>query len=1378
MPNNTQYTINELKQLDTILGSLKQQARDTSVSMQGLAPGAGLDSLVQKLVAMQDTMAQIIKLQGQMGVGSYSPTQGASLSGGSSTSGGGSKFVYPAGSVRNANAGIPAPDEEQQIKSANATRQNTAAKVEQAKAVAGLTDAQKATIASLDQYTKAMQYASEVDKKFTASTLQRVSQGGVGGRSVLDFQYVEQATGVVHNLQLAVDGAGNVIPQVQRKFRDFAQSVVRDVGELAKWTIAIGLIYGPLQKLQEVTTLMIDNEVKLAQAQIVVNNSAVSTAQIFNAIADSSNKAGESINDTMHAFTDSYRAVAAASDNVTRFGNAVGLMNTSLTLAKLSGMAVADSIDNLSAAVMQTTQNFGDASHMLDSWVQVSRVANVDLQTLVTGVATLGDASEAAGLSTDQLNGIIAVLAQTSNLSSQEVANAARALVAGFQSQQAQTALEKVGIATKNTNGELRNFLDIINQISQESASGVISPTQLSALTLALGGGTRRQAIYTAFIQNAGKVGAITNQSANAEPGTAENALATQTATAQTSIARLDNSLQKLAETLGTSGGFLDLFKDVTNTTTMFVDGLNELSDAAGKVTPVLMTMGVAAAYMFGKTPATATNMINGVAGGINGLFGITSPSAMDIRLAQATGNAIPSTVTNGPGNTIMNLLTGSGMGSRLLQGGLISALPAVMNLTSGDKYGGVKAGADIAGGFIGTLLGGPGVGAIGAAIAEAFVNKAVTQSSNPANFVTNAGVTSFRSPDSTTPSGIATAQDTLYANAAGSGGSALIGNFLSTTRAALINKSLASINQSIQTGNVSGALSSYNGLTPAIRSILSSAGITPDSIRSAAASGNIFNPLTAERVAYITSNGGAQTSYDKAVQQYVNAGGTATGVNSTFTNMVNALQTPTSNSLINSIVGEQLSSLQQQRLSGKINASTYTTESGAATGALPTTYNFMASFGDQFKSANKDIKSTADEYKAFVDLITYGSPEAIQQLSELASTIADLTNKPNKSPQEVQQLQLYQQQAAALANQTLTQAYISKANIPPIVGDINTPMTKGEYSYVYGQAQKQQQAYYNQYGISGDTYEQLTQSFADFAQAITDSGKEFYQTVTGVDQKFYESALKAAEDQGKVISQQTTKAGFQQIAAPSSMMGAIQSLADKYALTLQQHGYTTNVQPVVAQFSDEQFGTLHVDNIALKLALDKLIDINQKQLDGMYNIPEGATFWVPLTAAYYRSTPGLTDTTGTGAGGVSAAPTTTQKTQDIVTGQLLAQNQVQKQEQLEQEMAKIKAMPNAVTGQANALGQSTTDKSMQNTLQKNNGYIDPGTIRYPAGAGKSSSDVNTAPVTRLQLNLNYTTSLLVDGRVLASIVKNYLADDLTRAQTGYGSSTTKTYIV
>ncbi len=1364
----------DLKRILDLMGQLDIKIKLTGEDLIRLEGGKGTDKLAKELndlillFARLNTQADRLKASLQE---VDKPTQNNATTSG----------------FTNADTRMPVEIDESALEKAKGGYQSFGKSAQEAgKNIKEVTEDQiKAREANI-QYANALKFAEDVERKTGAKFDPKqttISEGGLGGRAVFDFKGIDESTGAIRRLQVATDEAGNVFPSVQRKFRDFSQSVVRDIGELAKWTLAISLIYGPLQKLQEITTLMIENEVKLAEATVTINSANAEASQIFDTVAESANRAGESINDTIQAFTYSYRAIGNSVNQTERYSAATKLLDDSLILSKLSSLDATQAIDTLSAAVRQTGGDFNATSHLLDSWVKVTKIANVDMATLATGVATLGDAAETAGIDTDHLNGIIAVLAQNSNLSGQEVANAGRALVTGLYTDKSVKALQEVGIATKDANGNLRDFLSIVQQIREYDEAGLISAAQYKNITDSAGGGSRRGATFSSFIRQSGDIGSIAAESAKAN-GEAQDALAKQTATAQTAIVKLDNSFQSLAETLGTEGGFLQIFKDITNTTSTLVDGLDSLVSMTGKATPALLALGAAAAYLFSRTdPKSTQNLIlgrvqNSITGGINSVFG-----GRGVYGNNYGGGLIgPAELGQGTlGERASGFLTGSGTGSRIFQGALAGAIPALYNATSGEKFGTEKAAADIVGGIVGTLAAGPAGGIIGTAIAEGFI-RATTTDTKLQDYFKNITVTSLEDLPEQTKS---EAESNLYKNQqlpfGISVGNELIGNQVATISTAYINSITENINKIFAKGENANLADRYQ------LQLYKAAGfLTDKSAQEGLTNRSQISDITVGQAALANAGPEAAAIYKKILDAIAKAGGVE-GQVSAFQQKINAagqqqIGGVTTNAYLDSIVKSRIEDLNTKRFAGDINTTDYTEKSSSVLGAKSTAEGFFAGFGKEFMDSAK-VKDTAEAYRGLLDILTYGSADSTQNLNELLATITDIENAiagGTATPEQISNLPLFKKLAGNTAADALSQARINQISPPNIVGDINNPNTSAQSELIMQRTKELEKGFYGSKeggGLSeSDMNAYLKKNFEEAAEPIKDSTELFYKMLEAFDPKFRSIAEEQLKKEGK-LPDESKEIGFQDY---KNVDRATLEKAARQSISMGQEwqtkfNYDFKPEDQVAIAKDGIAKPLHADFKIMQLLLEKLVDQGQKQLDGMYNIPEGATFWVPLTAAYYgRGGSGGSSTTEedyttrditTGSGYnpkniQNTAPTGLLGSYDpnLETGQSNAQNWLNKQLEALKKMA---AGPEMSTGQTNA----------RDWLEKYSGR--ESAQKTPGGLDSSTK----VPETRLNLNIQTNTSVLLDGRLIASIIKTYLAEDLVRTSAGTGS-TTKDYIV
>lgn len=333
-----------------------------------------------------------------------------------------------------------------------------------------------------------------------------------------------------------------------------------------------------------------------------------------------------------------------------------------------------------------------------------------------------------------------------------------------------------------------------------------------------------------------------------------------------------------------------------------------------------------------------------------------------------------------------------------------------------------------------------------------------------------------------------------------------------------------------------------------------------------------------------------------------------------------------------------------------------------------------------------------------------------------------------------------------------------------------------------------------------------------------------FFQKVSEVDPQFFQQALSKLIEEGKIASQKQTPFGIQQLDITSQQGAGLQSQIDYFSQYLSQNfpQYEQNPEEFGVIFSDYVTDVLHGDNLAVKLALEKLVDIGQKQLDGQYNIPEGATFWVPLTAAYYRPN----NEGGLGGTNIEGLDTNTDATQNNTnalnnltvafgnvkslypdyfasektltpipepqrqTGygpQYQARPQAFIREQGLQKYYESERDRGSSGASSAGVGFVETIKNALNTfVQIATGPTGPfGRANIGGGAGSVGNRVGTAPDTRvntaatakLDIKFESTTQLTVDGRILASVVKPYLAADLLKLEGSQGTIT-KRYVI
>lgn len=531
---------------------------------------------------------------------------------------------------------------------------------------------------------------------------------------------MEQGEGVTKRAVITTDRFGGALKSSQRHLRTFAGSIARDIREVFKWSIAIAIVYAPLRRLTELSQEAVEVQSKLADVQISLAGTSIGLEKVWSTSTEVARQLGVSVGGVVDGYVLAARATSDIVNPTERAQVTTALLRDSMILARLAGIEQAQALDTLVGALRQLNIPLDQGGELLDKWVAVSRNANVSLETLAESFAITATAAENAGLDIDRLNGIIAAVAEATTLSATESGNAVRALISGFQSDRAEKELTKLGVAVRNTSGEFRSFVDIFDDITQIRDLGLMTPQEMSRLANAIGGGYRRGAQFNAVFNSSARIMEIAAVSADAS-GDAMEALAIKTETLQTTLTNLDNAFTELARTLGNEGGFLDLAADGIKTLTLFVDVLDAIVEVLGSATPslvafttALLALRTTRAQAFLDSSLLQTFGKRGIGGGVNrALLGTFGRGAITTPIGQGLGSFFGAGGGAVGGAAI-------GLGASILGGGL-----GIGDAIKGDAAQLSKSGATIAGAILGTLAtgGSPVGGIIGSSIAQAITS-------------------------------------------------------------------------------------------------------------------------------------------------------------------------------------------------------------------------------------------------------------------------------------------------------------------------------------------------------------------------------------------------------------------------------------------------------------------------------------------------------------------------------------------------------------------------------------------------------------------------------------------------------------------------------
>jgi len=363
------------------------------------------------------------------------------------------------------------------------------------------------------------------------------------------------------------------------------------------WQTAVLAVYGVLRKVDEVVESWKELEVTLQRISITTDQTGGALYRYFSQVADIATEFGMPIEKTLVGMDLAMRATASYTDSVERATVATQLLRDASALANITGMDYTNAIDILVGSLRQSGMALSQGTALLDKWVLVAKNAATSVNDLSQGFAIMADAAKSAGLTVDEVNGLIAALSESVTLGPVEVGNAIRAIMSTLYNPGSINLLRKYGVSVRDVDGEVRSFWEVMSELSAMRMQGVLDESSWLEIAKAAGAGQRRYAQFLAILNNWSTAERIAAISAEAS-GQAMDANNKIVQTYTNTVDKFTASWKRLVFAFGIKSGFLDTLTSVTQKFADTFTWASRLSDEFFVLTRAIMSVVTAAAVL------------------------------------------------------------------------------------------------------------------------------------------------------------------------------------------------------------------------------------------------------------------------------------------------------------------------------------------------------------------------------------------------------------------------------------------------------------------------------------------------------------------------------------------------------------------------------------------------------------------------------------------------------------------------------------------------------------------------------------------------------------------------------------------------------------
>ena len=376
------------------------------------------------------------------------------------------------------------------------------------------------------------------------------------------------------NLQVNARGFSQPLGRITGDVKDFEAALAASNARVIAFGASTAVLGGVIRGFRSVAEITIDVEKNLTDLNRVFGLSTQSLQKFSTALFDVSKQTASSFSDASKAALEFSRQGLKAEEVIQRTTDA-------LTLSRLAGLSVANSIEALTATVNGFKDTGITTTEVLNKLVAVEQSYAVSAGDLAEALSRTGLAAQDAGVNIDQLNALVTAAQEKTARGGAVIGNALKTIFTRIQSKDTLDALESYNVLVRDVQGNtlpavqiLQNFAkaykDLADTQKNQLSTQVAGVYQVNILKALLSDLSSAQGAYTGALQK-GQKASNEAQIATAQLNQSLDALLSQTTTVAQQFA---NNVGKIT--------FEPLAKSATQTAKSIFETFNETLEGDG----------------------------------------------------------------------------------------------------------------------------------------------------------------------------------------------------------------------------------------------------------------------------------------------------------------------------------------------------------------------------------------------------------------------------------------------------------------------------------------------------------------------------------------------------------------------------------------------------------------------------------------------------------------------------------------------------------------------------------------------------------------------------------------------------------------------------
>jgi TP901 family phage tail tape measure protein len=377
---------------------------------------------------------------------------------------------------------------------------------------------------------------------------------------------VQSAFGNINLPTKAVNNFNNSLGRITGQASEFDKSINAATARVFAFGAAVSIINGISTAFKALVSSTIEVEKRLTEISSILGGSVQQLNQFKTAIFDVAKNTGQTFATVADGASELARQGLSAEETVKR-------LNAALILTRVSGLDAEGSVNALTSAINGFTSAGLTAEQIVNKLIAVDTAFAVSAKDLAEAFSRAGSTAEDAGVSFDELLGLVTSVQQTTARGGAVIGNAFKSIFSRLSRGTVIDDLQALGVEINASQTGVQKLQALSNALSKIS-----DPTQANAIK-ELAGGVYQINVVSAALKDLSSETSIFGQASQTASQASNEAFEKNAQLNQTLASQINKLVQGLTE-LGSKIGELTIAPVIENLLT----GANKLLDILNKV--------------------------------------------------------------------------------------------------------------------------------------------------------------------------------------------------------------------------------------------------------------------------------------------------------------------------------------------------------------------------------------------------------------------------------------------------------------------------------------------------------------------------------------------------------------------------------------------------------------------------------------------------------------------------------------------------------------------------------------------------------------------------------------------------------------------------